>query len=84
MNGNKEAGEMLFLYLSDVHGVQYAYPSKDFSSIDITINSRESNEETHTVELLYNYDEKVLEKLQGFIKNFSDDIEYFYIHILEN
>jgi len=74
---------MLFLYLSDVHGVSYAYPSKDFSSVDITINGGEANEETHTVELLYNYDEKVLEKLQGFIKNFPDDIEYFYVKDLE-
>ena len=74
---------MLFLHLSDVYGVRYDYIAEDFSSADVTINSGEANEETHTVELFYNYDEKVLEKLQGFINNFPDDIEYFYVKDLE-
>ena len=74
---------MLFLHLSDVYGVRYDYIAEDFSFADVTINRGEANEETHTVELFYNYDEKVLEKLQGFINNFPDDIEYFYVKDLE-
>lgn len=74
---------MLFLHLSDVYGVRYDYIAEDFSYADVTINRDKPNEETHTVELLYNYDEKVLEKLQGFINNFPEDKEYFYVKDLE-
>lgn len=52
--------------------------SNDFSSCDLTACG-----ETHTVEIVYNYDPKNKEKMQSFIKNFPKDIEYFKVEDME-
>ena len=49
----------------------------------MTINYGEATQETHTVEVVYNYDEEVQEKLAGFIESFPEDIEYFNVRDLE-
>jgi len=64
-------------------GYEINYPSEDYSSIDITINSWTDKEETHRVEIEYNYDKKTDKKFQGFRKNFPENIEYFYVKDLE-
>lgn len=59
------------------------YPSEDYTSLDLTINCGKINQETHRVNVVYNYDKKIKEKLQGFVDNFPKDLEYFYVRDLE-
>lgn len=55
----------------------------DYSAMDLTINSGTVNQETHRVEIVYNYDKDVQRKLQGFVDNFPRDIEFFHVRDLE-
>jgi len=71
------------LFDSQNTGMSIGYVSNDLSSMDLTINYGKINQETHTVEIVYNYDPVVKEKLQGFINNFPEDIEFFNVKDLE-
>lgn len=75
--------ELLFMKDNFEKGYSFGYPSEDFTSMDFTINGGTLNEETHRVEIVYNYDKKVEEKLQEFVKNFPEDIEFFNVKDLE-
>ena len=66
-------------YTEDMeNGVMVDYMSEDFMSGDLTVGN-----ETHTVDIVYNYNEDVPEKLQPLIDNFPDDIEYFMVEDME-
>ncbi|MBE5888033.1 MAG: hypothetical protein E7283_04265 [Lachnospiraceae bacterium] len=72
------------LFMSELeNGMNFSYVSEDASSFDLTINYGKPTQETHTVELVYNYDEDVQEKLVAFIESFPEDIEYFNVRDLE-
>lgn len=75
--------ELLFMADNWDSGYGIGYLSDDYTSVDFTINSGKVNEETHTVEIFYNYDPVVKEKLKGFINNFPKDKSYFYVKDLE-
>ncbi|MBQ8627033.1 MAG: hypothetical protein IJ419_12805, partial [Agathobacter sp.] len=74
--------EVLFMKELE-NGMSFSYISEDASSFDLTINYGEAAQETHTVDVVYNYDEEVQEKLAGFIESFPEDIEYFNVRDLE-
>lgn len=52
--------------------------SEDFSSCNFTVN-----DETHIVDIVYNYDNAIKEKLQGFVNNFPEDISFFKVQDME-
>lgn len=59
-------------------GMSYSNIANDFSSCDLTFNN-----ETHTVEIAYNYDKNIKSKLNGLVKNFPSDINYFKVQDME-
>lgn len=75
--------DLLFRLNNEEKGYEFGNPSEDFSSMDLTINSGKVNQETHKVEVVYNYDKTVKQKLQSFVNNFPKDIEYFHVKDLE-
>lgn len=83
MNSIKPASADDFGVLFDVliRGENQIWPSyiaEDCSSCDLTLDN-----ETHTVDVVYNYDNAVKEKMQEFVKNFPEDIEYFKVQDME-
>lgn len=82
-NGMYFLFDLLFWENNEEKGYNIDNISEDFSSINLTINSGKVNQETHRVEVVYNYDEKTKQKLQGFVNNFPANIEYFYVKDLE-
>lgn len=75
--------EMLFMADNWEKGYSCENISDDFSSMDFTINAGKVNQETHTVEIVYNYDKTAQEKLQDCIDNFPKDVEYFKVKDME-
>ena len=59
-------------------GIDYSHISEDFSSCDLTFN-----DETHTVEIVYNYNNSIKDKLNGFVKSFPSNIEFFKVQDME-
>ena len=55
-----------------------SYVSDDFTFCDLTING-----ETHTVDIVYNYDKSVQEKLGGLINKLPKDLSDFKVKDLE-
>ncbi len=84
VNGIKPSNEMEFVVLFELLiwkedlDMGWGYIAEDFSSCDFTVNN-----ETHTVEIVYNYDSSVKSKLQSLINNFPEDIEYFTVQDME-
>lgn len=67
----------------DERGFYCSNLADDYSAVDLTINFGTANQETHRVNIVYNYDKEVQKKLQGFVDNFPRDIEYFRVRDLE-
>jgi len=59
-------------------GIGWGYIAEDFMSVDFSVDK-----ETHTVDIVYNYDEEVQEKLQGLVENFPEDKEFFKVEDME-
>ncbi|MGN0375420.1 MAG: hypothetical protein ACI4EN_07965 [Butyrivibrio sp.] len=55
----------------------------DYSAVDLTINFGTANQETHRVNIVYNYDEAIQQKLKSFVDNFPKEIEFFHVRDLE-
>lgn len=66
------------LYYQDGVEAYYTYVNDDFSSCDLKVNG-----ETHTVDVIYNYDENVKNKLQNLINNLPEDLSDFKVRDLE-
>ena len=69
-------------------GYMMGETSDDFTSMVFTINLGKANQETHKVDIVYNYDKAIKEKLAGFVKNFpkasgNEESKYFYVRDLE-
>lgn len=47
--------------------------TKDFSKIELTMFCFTEKEETHTVDVVWNYDEKILDGAKSIVKNFPDE-----------
>lgn len=63
-----------------IDGVELGYIAPDFTSCDLTVND---TYETHTVDIVYNYDKQIQEKLQGFVDDFPDDLQFFKVQDME-
>lgn len=59
-------------------GINWGYIAEDFMSFDFSVDN-----ETHTVDIVYNYDEEVQEKLQSLVENFPEDKEFFVVEDME-
>lgn len=59
-------------------GMSYSNIANDFSSCDLTFNN-----ETHTVEIAYNYNKNIKSKLNGLVKNFPSNVSYFKVQDME-
>lgn len=57
--------------------------SEDVSTVDFTINTGKSNEETHTVEIEYVYDKNIKTMVDGYLKKIPADLEYFNVRDME-
>lgn len=58
--------------------------AEDMNSVDFTIHCREEDKkETHNVEIVYNYDEKLKAEVDGYINKIPQDLKYFEIEDLE-
>ncbi|MBQ8472030.1 MAG: hypothetical protein IJ501_00850 [Bacilli bacterium] len=56
----------------------------DMTLCEITLYDEDYEvQETHTIEVIYNYDEKISKKLNGFVNSFPKNIEYFRVTDLE-
>ena len=66
------------LIYEDDSNMYLSYLSDDFTFCDLTING-----ETHTVDIVYNYDEDVQEKLQDLIDKLPKDLSDFKVKDLE-
>lgn len=73
--------EILFMYNFD--GVMYGNVADDVSSCDFTINYGKSNEETHKVEIVYNYDENVQKTINDVLSKIPKDKKYFEVKDME-
>lgn len=84
---NEDEFNILFELLVSKDNPELGYvPSNladDYSAMDLTINNGTANQETHRVNIVYNYDKEVQKKLQGFVDNFPRDIEFFHVRDLE-
>jgi len=83
INGIKPETEEEFQILFDLlirekDEMEGRYPSEDFSSCDFTVDG-----ETHTIGVVYNYDNSIKLKLQDLVKNFPEDIKYFQVKDME-
>lgn len=56
--------------------LQFSNVSADYSSCDLTIHANEINKETHTVNIVYNYDSEVKGSVKTFAENFPSDKEF--------
>jgi len=65
------------------NGLQFNNVADDYNEVDLTINRYEENEETHRVELQWNYDEKANEKIKDFIETTLKDKTEFNVYDLE-
>lgn len=87
----KDMDDMYFLFeisfMNSEHaGFVMEEVADDFSSIVLTINSASTDQETHRVDVVYNYDKTVRAKLNNFVNNFpktNNREYYFYIRDLE-
>jgi len=70
-------------FMEKVEGISPNYLAEDFSSADITINYGTANQETHNVQIVYNYDKTAQEQIKAFVNNFPKDIEYFAVQDME-
>ena len=59
-------------------GMSYSNIANNFSSCDLTFNN-----ETHTVEIAYNYNKNIKSKLNGLVKNFPSNVNYFKVQDME-
>lgn len=66
------------LLISDNDGMYASNISKDYSSFDLTVDY-----ETHTVEVVYNYDNSVKTKLQELADKFTDNLDNFKVQDME-
>ncbi len=55
----------------------------DRTKVTLGLNTDYYNEELHTVDVVWNSDEKVLQSAQSFIDNFPDDRDWFAVSDLE-
>jgi len=75
--------ELLFYMKDEGKGYGFEYESEDYSSVNFTIYSGTDKEETHRVEIEYNYNKGIDKKFQEFRTNFPEDVEYFQVRDLE-
>jgi len=59
------------------------YLAEDFSAVDLRIHYGEENEETHRVEIVYNYDEKMKDTVKKYADAIPENLEYFYVNDME-
>ena len=64
--------------------LNYSKFNEDFSKVEIALNVGSINEERHTVDVVWNYDENVSEAAQEFIEKFpTDDCPWFLLTDME-
>ena len=58
--------------------------AEDMNSVDFTIHCwEEDKKETHNVEIVYTYDEKIKSQVDGYLNKIPEDLEYFEVNDLE-
>ncbi len=75
-----------FLYLyerNDEERNSVEYISEDFSKVDVIINNGRPNQERHTLEVEYVYDDSDNAKVDAFMETFPDDKTQFGVHDME-
>lgn len=65
------------------NGLQFNNVADDYSEVDLTINSDESDEETHRIELQWNYNEVANQKIKNFIETTLGNKTEFNVYDLE-
>lgn len=91
-NSNIPANDDHFALLVDLNtydengvwnGLSISSASDDYSEINLTINTDEEDEETHRVEVHYNYDAKADLKIQNFVNTVIKNKTVFEVKDLE-
>lgn len=78
-----------YLFLSDENGDHLNTGicfdiAEDMNSVDFTIHCYDNEKkETHNVEIVYTYDEKIKSQVDGYLNKIPEDLEYFEVRDLE-
>lgn len=84
---DEDSMPFIFDYLFGYEGYEWTGNSweisDDLNSVKFTINTGKSDEESHTVDIEYIYDEKIKEQIDEYMDRIPEDLRYFEVRDLE-